>query len=213
MKIGGVVLCGGKSRRMGTSKADLPFGPETMLNRVLRLLGQAVDHLAVVAAEDRPLPLVDHPALVVRDRRPDRGPLEGLAVGLRALQNHVDVVYVTSCDVPLLQPQFVTRLTALLEGDDVAVPVDGGFHHPLSAVYRPRVLGPIDSLLAAGRLQLTLLYDEVKTRRIPVDQLRDADPELQTLTNLNSPEDYRRAILAAGFEIPPEVDQLFSSTA
>ena len=42
MTAGGIVLCGGKSTRMGVAKATLPFGPETMLQRVVRLLGTAV---------------------------------------------------------------------------------------------------------------------------------------------------------------------------
>ena len=43
MDVGGVVLCGGQSRRMGQSKAMLPFGGEAMLQRALRLLGEVVD--------------------------------------------------------------------------------------------------------------------------------------------------------------------------
>ena len=44
-----------------------------------------------------------------RDRLPDRGPLEGIAAGLRALGKRVEAAYVTGCDVPLLVPGFVRR--------------------------------------------------------------------------------------------------------
>ena len=53
---GGIVLCGGKSTRMGVAKAVLPFGPETMLQRVVRLLGTVVAPIVVVAARDQELP-------------------------------------------------------------------------------------------------------------------------------------------------------------
>ena len=68
MTAGGIVLCGGKSTRMGVAKATLPFGPETMLQRVVRLLGTTVSPIAAVAARDQVLP--ELPA--GRDRHPRR---------------------------------------------------------------------------------------------------------------------------------------------
>ena len=55
MNCGGIVLCGGQSRRMGLPKAALPFGAERMLPRVVRLLGLAVGEIVVVAAPDSTL--------------------------------------------------------------------------------------------------------------------------------------------------------------
>src|ERR1041384_510276 len=98
--IGGIVLCGGKSTRMGTSKAMLPFGPETMLQRVVRLLGSVVGPIVVVAAVDQLLPDLPTDVIVTRDEREGRGPLEGLRAGLKGLPEDVDGAYVTSCDVP-----------------------------------------------------------------------------------------------------------------
>ena len=56
MTAGGIVLCGGRSTRMGVPKATLPFGPETMLQRVVRLLGAVVSPIVVVAAREQSLP-------------------------------------------------------------------------------------------------------------------------------------------------------------
>ena len=61
------MLCGGKSTRMGTSKALLPFGPETMLQRVVRLLGDIVSPIVVVAAVDQELPELPRGVIVTRD--------------------------------------------------------------------------------------------------------------------------------------------------
>ena len=55
-QIAGIILCGGRSTRMGTSKALLPFGGETMLQRIVRLLGTVASPLVVVAAAGQPLP-------------------------------------------------------------------------------------------------------------------------------------------------------------
>jgi molybdopterin-guanine dinucleotide biosynthesis protein A len=197
MTAGGIVLCGGKSTRMGTSKALLPFGPETMLQRVVRLLESVVSPIVVVAAVDQQLPELPPAVIVTRDEREGRGPLEGLRAGLNALPASVDAAYVTSCDVPLLVPEFVLQMLDLADGHDIAVIEQEGFAHPLSAVYRRTTLAYVEDLLARDRLRPAFLFDAVKTRRISAAQIT-ADPLLQTLRNLNTREDYEQALIDAG---------------
>lgn len=186
---------------MGRDKATLPFGSEVMLQRVVRLVSEVVDsaHIIVVTAPDQSLPELPRDITIARDDRPGRGPLEGLAAGLRVMSLHVDAVYATSCDVPLLVPAFVARMFELLGDYDIAVPRDGEHHHPLAAVYRPQVLSAVERLLSADRLRPRFLFDDVRTREVPVDDLRAVDPQLDTLKNLNRPEDYESALSQAGF--------------
>jgi len=197
MSAGGIVLCGGKSTRMGTSKALLPFGPETMLQRVVRLLETVVSPIVVVAAADQQLPDLPPDVIVSRDEREARGPLEGLRAGLKALPADVDAAYVTSCDVPLLVPGFVRQMLDLAEGYDVAVIESEGFAHPLSAVYRRATLAYVEDLLAHDRLRPAFLFEAVNTRRVNPAQLT-ADPGLRTLRNLNTRQDYEQALADAG---------------
>src|SRR5689334_8999690 len=103
-RVAGIVLAGGKSSRMGLAKATLPFGPELMLQRVVRLLSSVVQPIVVVAAPQQELPPLSAEILVARDEREARGPLEGLLAGLSAIAPYADAAYATSCDVPLLQP-------------------------------------------------------------------------------------------------------------
>ena len=202
MERGAIILCGGKSTRMGRDKATLPFGNETMLQRVVRLLTAVIhpERIVIVAAEDQALPELPAGVTITRDQHPARGPLEGLAAGLRALPETVDAAYVTSCDVPLLQPAVVDLLFDSLGDQWIAVPRDAEFHHPLAAVYRRSVQSVVENLLAADKLRPRFLFDEVPTREIPVEMLRAVDPELKTLANLNHPEEYQRALKDAGIE-------------
>lgn len=195
---------------MGREKASLPFGPETMLGRVVRLLGEVVDvrRIVVVAAPNQALPPLPPEVAVAHDARDDCGPLEGLAAGLRAMGDRADAVYATSCDVPLLDPAFVARMFDYLGTHEIAVPRDAAFVHPLAAVYRTAVLATIEKLLATNCRRLRQLCDTAGTREVPVDLLRDVDPTLHTLQNLNRPEDYQAALVLAGFspstsEFPP----------
>lgn len=185
---------------MGRPKALLPFGPEVMLQRVVRRLREAAEPIVVVAAANQELPSLPEAIIVVRDERPDRGPLEGIAAGLRGLSGLAEAAYVTACDVPFLQPAFVRRVIELLAGYDAAVPDAEGFDQPLSAVYRLNVLPEIDALLAADRLRPVFLFDRVRTRRITPDELAAADPELLSLMNTNTPEAYEAALAKAAQE-------------
>jgi molybdenum cofactor guanylyltransferase len=183
---------------MGVPKATLPFGPETMLQRVVRVLSGVVAPIVVVAARDQRLPELPSNVILTVDEREQRGPLEGLRAGLKALPPAVDAAYVTSCDVPMLVPAFVTRMIELLGADDIAVMEIDGFPHPLSAVYRRTVLPQIESLLEQDRLRPVFLFDGVRTRRVRPEEMFSVDPELRTLRNLNTREDYLAALADAG---------------
>ena len=189
---------------MGFPKALLPFGPETMLQRVVRLLGTVVSPIVVVAAPDQSLPELQASVIVTRDEREGRGPLEGLRAGLKALPGTSEIAYVTSCDVPLLVPGFVQRMIELADDHDVAVIETDGFPHPLSAVYRRSALPHVEALLAAGRLRPVFLYEAVRTRRVRPADVLAADPDLLTLRNLNNREDYVDALSTAGLPAPAE---------
>jgi molybdopterin-guanine dinucleotide biosynthesis protein A len=207
MRCGGVILGGGKSTRMGMSKAMLPFGDELLLARVLRLLGEVVSPIVVVAAPNQELPPLAGEVIFARDEQEGRGPLEGLRAGLRAMQGHADVVYATSCDVPLLAPGFVRRMIELLDRNaqcEILIPRDGQFHHPLAAVYRTSMLPLVEELLAMGRLRPTFLMEKCRTLEVPVDELRGVDPALATLVNCNCPEDYFAALATVG--LTPDAD-------
>jgi molybdopterin-guanine dinucleotide biosynthesis protein A len=203
---GGIVLAGGHSTRMGLPKATLPFGPELMLQRVVRLLQTVAQPVVVVAAPNQELPALPTDILIARDRRESRGPLEGLLAGLSTLaKTNATTAYATSCDVPLLAPSFVTAMFNALGDHDIAVPIDGQFTHPLAAVYRLTVIPHIESLLAADQLRPAFLFDRVPTKKIPVADLLHADPNLSTLQNLNHPADYLAALQSAGFQPDPAI--------
>lgn len=184
---------------MGTSKATLPFGPETMLQRVVRLLSEVATPIVVVAAPGQELPPLPAAVITTRDEREGRGPLEALRAGLKALPAATESAYVTSCDVPLLVPAFAQRMLQLMGADDIAVMEIDGFPHPLSAVYRRTTLPQIEALLAADRLRPVFLFDAVRTRRVRPEEMTAVDPGLRTLRNLNTPEDYQAALADAGF--------------
>ncbi len=213
---------------MGTEKALLSFGDEPMLARVISRVAGALAPIGgtalvqpagaslpsnsgcplvmVVAVAAQELPPVPQFVQIVRDRRPDRGPLEALAAGLAALPASVDAAFVTGCDVPLLAPAFICRMFELIEirGTErrsvlpfaAAVPRIDGHLHPLAAVYRRSVLPTIEEMLARDQLKLQSLFDLVSTRFVSAEELRPVDPQLHSLWNVNTPEDLSAALAA-----------------
>jgi molybdopterin-guanine dinucleotide biosynthesis protein A len=201
MTLGAVVLCGGQSRRMGRPKAWLPFGPEVLLQRVVRRVREAAGPVVVVAAPGQELPALPEGVTIVRDAIEGRGPLQGLAAGLAALPESVELAFASATDVPFLEPAWVGRLAELISDHDLAIPFVGGYHHPLAALYRrAAVLSAVERLLGADRLRPYFLVEAVKSRIVWEDELRGVDPTLWTLQNLNTPEDYAAALREEGIE-------------
>jgi molybdopterin-guanine dinucleotide biosynthesis protein A len=213
MTVGAVILCGGESRRMGQSKAWLPFGEELMLQRIVRLVSSVTGSLVVVAAPEQPLPPLSPAVRIARDPVLGRGPLQGLAAGLQALPKEVTFCYATGTDVPFLEPSWVHRLLALIGDHDLAIPVCEGRLHPLAALYRRETSLPaIESLLKADRLRPIFLMETLRTREVRAEELVAIDPALGTLRNLNTPEDYHSALNDAGLCTTTAVEPLMDHT-
>lgn len=195
-RTGGVVLCGGKSRRMGTSKAWLQFGEEVMLQRITRILADVVDPVVVVAAADQKLPLLNWDVGIVRDEFPELGPLSGIYSGLKELAaRNIEFGYVTACDAPFLRPEFVSDLMRRQSPDhDIILLRDGQYSYVLAAIYRSSLHETARRLLDAGQLRPLGLTDHHPTLELDVDVMRGIDPDLSSLLNLNTPEEYQAAL-------------------
>jgi molybdopterin-guanine dinucleotide biosynthesis protein A len=188
---------------MGRPKAWLPVGGEVMLQRVVRLLRGAVGPVVVVAAPGQDVPPLPDGVRVVRDEVGGRGPLQGLAAGLAALQGEADAAYLSACDAPLLRPAFVRRMVELLGEAAACVPSVGGLAQPLAGVYRVSVLGAVRELLAEDRRAVWGLLGKVPTRLVRPAELADADPRLDSLRNVNTPAAYAGVLRELGLVPSP----------
>lgn len=202
MRFGAIVLCGGRSLRMGQDKSRLLVQNETLLQRVLNrtragLLQVSPDPpVVVVSAANRQLPDLPAWAHVTADRQPGEGPLRGLEAGLTALSGLAEAAFVTSCDVPFLEPAVIERLLMRLEGSRglIAAEENTGQLHPLCAAYTVDLLADVQRLLAAGERRLQSLASCQGVARLDVRELLDVDASLSSLVNLNRPQDYAAAL-------------------
>jgi len=194
-RVGGIVLFGGASRRMGRPKAELPFGEETLLGRVVRIVSAVVRPVVAAGQRDQAVPALPPEVAVVHDVVENAGPLAGIAAGFAALADRCDAAFVCSCDHPLLEAAFVRGLIERLGDAPGVVPRHEGHLHPLLGVYRLDTAGLLIDMLATGERRAHDFARRCRAREIPSEELTASDPELRSLLNLNDPAAYERALL------------------
>jgi molybdenum cofactor guanylyltransferase len=186
---------------MGTPKARLEWHGSTLLRRVTGIVERATGGpVVVVRAPRQELPALPGSVEITEDEREGRGPLQGLAAGLAAIDGRAEVAFVSSTDAPLLHPAFVRLVVEALNGEhDVALPQAAGFPHPLAAAYRTMLLPAVEGLIAADRMRPAFLFEVCRVRRLEEAVLladpavAAFDPALDSVLNLNEPADYEAA--------------------
>ena len=189
--ISAVLLCGGKSRRMGHPKTELPFGESTLLDHMVTLLRPLFEHLVIVAGPEQVIPDFRE-AVVVRDLTGGRGPLGGMQSGFRATRDYGDWTFVAACDLPFLTSRVVELFPIennQVRETDIVCPHDSERAHPLCASYRTDVVETVDTMLEEGNLRVRHLLC-----RHPTLYVDATDPALRAcMENVNTPEAYARA--------------------
>jgi molybdenum cofactor guanylyltransferase len=180
-----IVLCGGRSTRMGQDKGALPFGGESMLERITRILSGITDEVIVVGRRDQR-------TTTVHDTIEDQGPLSGIAAGLAA--SKTDLNLVVACDMPLVNPAVLQRLVAMIDGHDACVAIVDGHASALCGVYRSRIATDAQALLDSGERRVMKLLDRITTKRVDAALFRDIDPNLETFVSCDTQEAYQAAL-------------------
>jgi molybdenum cofactor guanylyltransferase len=181
------VLAGGASRRMGRSKAALPYGASTLLEFQTTRLAEIFEEVLVVAKEPPAFPY--GPGRVVLDGVPDLAALQGL---IRALEEASDRIFVLAVDLPAL-PQALVREIARRSLDSPAqafLPRTEKCLQPLAGVWRRSALDAARRRRALGLLSLVGLAEEVGAEIFEEPEWRAFDPSRVAFTNLNTLEQY-----------------------
>lgn len=215
-RISGIILAGGRSRRLGIDKATMPWPPaspdeertasgivgavppgeettsQTLLRVTAATLAQVCDEIVLAGYRGRP----PAPYAAVPDMYPDGGSLGGMYAGLMAARH--DYALAVATDMPFLNVALLRWMRDQPADYDALVPVRE-FPEPLHAIYGKACLEPMRRRLESGRLKITGFFDDVRVRYIDTDALAPLDPDGLSFFNINTPEDLDRArqILAA----------------
>jgi len=196
----GVVLAGGKSARMGTEKAALRIGGETLLARVVRRLRLALPEVFIIGPSH--LTMLAPGTPVFPDEFPGLGPLGGLSTALARVSSQY--IFLTGCDMPFVEPALVGAMADYAprspEADVVALRTVGGIE-PLHAVYaRTCALLVQECIAAADGRSMGALLERLRVMELPASMVAQCDPTGRSTFNANWPEDWREALAIQAHE-------------
>lgn len=188
----GIILAGGKSRRMGTNKAFLPIGEERLIDRTIRTFKDIFSDVIVVT--NTPLDYLEQDCTIATDIIKSKGALGGIYTGL--FYASCEHAFISACDMPLLNKKFIEYMIERCNNDhDIVVPeLPEGFQ-PLHAIYSRRCLPAIKRMIGQDKLKITGFYKGLKTVAIPENVITQFDPEGKMFLNVNTQEEFREILL------------------
>ena len=154
-QVAAIILAGGRSSRMGKDKAGLTLNGQTFLERTIQVVNELVDQIVIMRAPGQVQPdLAQQLAAKVqfgRDSVEGQGPLQGIADGMRLLNDEIDRVFLLTCDLPCLSLDWLQHLqNSLTDEYDLVCTEESQISNPLLAIYRRPVLEPAQQFLDTG---------------------------------------------------------------
>jgi molybdenum cofactor guanylyltransferase len=191
-QVGGFILAGGESSRMGRDKALLELEGVALIVRTTKLVELAAERCAVVGDTVR---LEGLELLVIEDDFPGAGPLGGIATALRASEAEWNLI--VACDLPYLTREWLEFLIgrAVRSDADAVLPMNERGAEPLCAMYHKRGESAIRAALDRGVRKVTDGLAEVRIEFIEPREWKGFDSEGLLFKNMNSPVDYEEAKL------------------
>lgn len=183
-----LILCGGKSKRMGRPKAFLPYGGTTMISHILNVVQDLFAETFLIANE--PETFEDFEVDVVKDILPYRGPLGGILSGLLVAQ--YPHAFVIACDMPLVEPKLIRQLVGQRHEHDVVVASHEDGIEPLLGVYSKNCIKPIEESLFNGDLSLKDFLSGLNSATFEIAE--ESEEGLPAYFNVNTPQDYSRLV-------------------
>jgi len=194
------VLAGGKSSRMGSDKALLSVGEQTLLTQALRTASAVATTVRISGSKER----YGKSGEVVEDIYEDCGPLGGIHASLSATSTDLNLML--SVDMPRMTPQFLTWLLerASASPELIIVPDAAGGTQPLCAVYRRGALEAVSRALQAGEFKIGRLFEQVPTRVLTEQEIAGSGFSVTIFQNVNTPDEYKALVQDAGTIVASE---------
>lgn len=193
----GVLLAGGRSRRLGRDKRFVELQGRTLLERSLSVLERLFPEILVVVAEPHPqLEGLQH--RLVTDLIPGCATLGGLYTGL-SYATH-PCIFAIACDMPFLDPRVIEKMAGLSQQADIVMARLANGLQPMHATYSKSCLPFLEHMAKAGKLKVQDLVEAegLTIRLVGEEEIRPVDPQFLSFFNVNTSADleFARKLLA-----------------
>ena len=184
----GVILAGGKSKRMGTNKAFLEINGQRMIDQIVDIFKNTFEEVILVT--NSPIEYLHLDLRIVTDLVPNKGALGGIFTGLFYASFHH--IFVTACDMPFLNKGFIDYMVSKAGNFDAVVPLSSDGLEPLHAIYSKRCIRHIETQLESDDLKITNFYPKVRVKEISHHEILSFDPKSSLFFNINTTEDLEK---------------------
>jgi len=193
--VGGFILAGGASSRMGRDKAFIEMEGEPLVARAARLLEPFTGKPTVIGPPERFAPLG---LLAIRDDHPGFGPLGGISTALGAATHPWNLMI--GCDLPFLTQDWLEYLIrrALESQAEAVLPLNSQGAEPLCAMYHRRAGEAISAALKRGVRKITQGLAGLVIVNLAPEEWKPFDSSGLLFKNINTPDDYNQLMAAFG---------------
>lgn len=197
LKITAILLAGGQSKRMGKDKAFLKLGEKTFFRIIIEKLNVYTDQIIVSANKDKEIYLsqlenTDINPVFVKDKDPYAGPLNAIVSCMPYIKNQL--VFIATCDTPLLEPELIPFFVKKIDGYDAIIPVVNGKKQFLNTIYKRAALKIADKVYEEGKNSLYAWVNRLNVQEVAQEELKQVDDSLLSYWSINRPEDYERLL-------------------
>jgi molybdopterin-guanine dinucleotide biosynthesis protein A len=191
--ITGIILCGGKSKRLGRDKAFVKLEGRNIIERVVDNLAPVVNELIIVADEEKQsvYSSLESNLKVVTDKYRDKSALGGLYTGLHYSSYSYSII--VACDMPFLNINLLKYMVSIADGYDAVIPKIGNYIEPLHGIYSHDCMNNAEKLINENNLSIRGLISQINTRYVLKREIEMYDPELISFFNINNELDLQKA--------------------
>lgn len=187
----GFITAGGRSSRMGIDKAWLEIEGQSLIERTVASVRAVTSSVAIIANTEGYGRLG---VPVFADTHQGVGPLEAVRVALSNTQTNR--ILLVACDLPFLTTELFSFLLSIPSNNQAIVPLSADNQlEPLCAIYCKNSLGAVEEMIEHGQRKMAKLFEMVPTRFVEFNEIRELDGAHLFFENINTPEDYDRALL------------------
>jgi molybdenum cofactor guanylyltransferase len=161
----GIVIAGGKSRRMGAEKGLIAFGGKRLIDFPVEILHEVCTRV-IISANSHSYDFLHLP--VISDRVTGGSPMIGIWSALLASPSEYNLVL--SCDMPMIPVALLEHMIASAEGCTAAIAWHQGFAEPLCGIYHRSLAGELEAHIREGKFKLITFLEKIGARHIEVDE-------------------------------------------